>query len=77
MPKFFWIIKKKFNDISAKFFLPINKKAKLLVCGTGKSVQLKELNVKIFDKENVNIKSIIQFETDNEIPKSCECCSII
>lgn len=75
--KIFLNNKKKFNDISAKFFLPINKKAKLLVCGTGKSVQLKELNVKIFDKENVNIKSIIQFETDNEIPKSCECCSII
>ena len=66
----------KFNDISAKFFLPINKKAKFLICGSGKSVQIKDLTAKIFDKENSNFKSIIQFEYDNDTPKNCECCSI-
>lgn len=68
--------KDKFDDISAKFFLPINKKAKFLICGSGKSVLIKDLSVKIFDKDNSNFKSIIQFETDNETPKNCECCSI-
>ena len=68
--------KNKFNDISAKFFLPINKKAKFLICGSGKSVLIKDLDVKIFDKDNNNFKSIIQFESDNDTPKNCECCSI-
>ena len=66
----------KFNDISAKFFLPINKKAKFLICGSGKSVLVKYLNAKIFDKNNSNFRTIIQFESDNENPKNCECCSI-
>ena len=67
---------KKFNDISGKFFLPINKKAKFMVCGNGKNVQVQDLNVKIYDKDNYNFKTIIQFESDNENPKNCECCSI-
>ena len=74
--KIFLNNKNKFNDISGKFFLPINKKAKFLICGTGKSVQIKDLFVNIFDKENFNFKSFIQFESDNETPKNCECCSI-
>ena len=74
--KIFLNNKNKFNDISGKFFLPINKKAKFLICGTGKSVQIKDLIVNIFDKENFNFKSFIQFESDNETPKNCECCSI-
>jgi hypothetical protein len=68
---------KRFDDISAKFFLPINKKAKLLICGNGESLKLKDLEVKIYDKEKANMNSIIKFESDNETPKSCECCSII
>ena len=67
---------KKFNDISGKFFLPINKKAKFMVCGNGKNVQVQDLNVKIYDKDNCNYRTIIQFESDNENPKNCECCSI-
>ena len=67
---------KKFNDISGKFFLPINKKAKFMVCGNGKKVQVQDLNVKIYDKDNYNFKTIIQFESDNENPKNCECCLI-
>ena len=58
------------------FFLPINKKAKLLICGIGKSILVKDLNVKIFEKDKTNYKSIIQLETDNETTKNCECCSI-
>ena len=68
---------KRFDDINAKFFLPINKKAKLLICGNGESLKLKDLEVKIYDKEKANMNSIIKFESDNETPKSCECCSII
>ena len=68
---------KRFDDINAKFFLPINKKAKLLICGKGESLKLKDLEVKIYDKEKANMNSIIQFESENETPKSCECCSII
>ena len=67
---------KKFNDINGKFFLPINKKAKFMVCGNGKKVQVQDLNVKIYDKDNYNFKTIIQFESDNENPKNCECCLI-
>lgn len=69
--------KNKFNDISGKFFLPINKKAKFLICGSGKSVLIKDLHAKIFDKNNINFRTIIQFESDKEIPKNCECCSIL
>ena len=68
---------KRFDDINAKFFLPINKKAKLLICGKGESLKLKDLEVKIYDKEKANMNSIIQFESEDETPKSCECCSII
>lgn len=68
--------KKKYNDINGTFFLPINKKAKLLICGIGKSILVKDLNVKIFEKDKTNYKSIIQLETDNETTKNCECCSI-
>ena len=67
---------KKFNDISGKFFLPINKKAKFMVCGNGKKVQVRDLNVRIYDKDNYNYKTFIQFESDSENLKNCECCSI-
>ena len=47
-----------------------------MVCGNGKKVQVQDLNVKIYDKDNYNFKTIIQFESDNENPKNCECCLI-
>ena len=68
--------KNKYNDINARFFLPINKKAKFLICGSGQSVQIKDLVVKIIEKEKNNYKSVIQFESENDAPKNCECCSI-
>ena len=65
-----------FNDINARFFLPINKKAKFIISGSGQSVQIKDLVVKILEKEKNNFKSVIQFESENDTPKNCECCSI-
>ena len=69
----------KSNDINGNFFLPINKKAKLLFCGKGKSVQLKNLEVKTYDKRKAGLKSNTQFEMENENEafKNCECCSIL
>ena len=68
--------KNKFNDINARFFLPINKKAKFIISGSGQSVQIKDLVVKVLEKEKNNFKSVIQFESENDTPKNCECCSI-
>ena len=65
------------NEIKGNFFLPINKKAKLLICGKGKSVQLKNLILKLFDKKNSGIKANTQFEMENNNLKNCECCSIL
>ena len=74
--KIFLNNKNKFNNISGKFFLPINKKAKFIIAGSGKSVQIKDLKVNIIDKKKRNFNSTIEFESDNETPKNCECCSI-
>ena len=68
---------KKPNDISGNFFMPVNKKAKIMIFGKGTSVRLKEISGKIFDKRNENLKNLIKFETENGAPKNCECCSII
>ncbi len=67
---------KKFNIVNGNFFLPINKKAKILICGRGKSVVLKELEAKTFDKRKSDLKMTIKFESENETPKNCECCII-
>jgi hypothetical protein len=68
---------KKVNSINGNFFLPIDKKAKILMCGRGESVQLKELEAKIFDKRRSDLKMTIKFESENETPKNCECCIIM
>ena len=66
----------KSNDIKANFFLPLNKKAKILICGKGDSVELKELKVKYFDKKK-SLKNTIKFENESDVPKNCECCTIL
>ena len=66
----------KSNEIKGNFFLPINKKAKILICGKGKSVQLKNLVLKFFDKKNCGLQANTQFEMENENLKNCECCCI-
>ena len=65
----------KANIINGKLFLPINKKAKILICGRGKSVQLKELTMKIFDKRKYEEMPNVLFE-GNDSNKNCECCNI-
>ena len=64
------------NDISGNFFLPLNKKAKILICGKGHSVQLNEFVFKSYNKKK-DIGNSIQFEKENNEPKNCECCSIL
>ena len=65
------------NDISGNFFIPINKKAKVMLLGKGTSVRIKELSGKIFNKRNEEIKNLIKFESENSAPKNCECCNIV
>ena len=61
---------KKPNDMSGNFFIPINKKAKILIFGKGESVRLKEISGKIFNKRNEEIKNLIKFESENRAPKN-------
>ena len=68
---------KKPNDVSGNFFLPINKKAKIMIFGMGTSVRLIDLGCKIFNKRNESIKNLIKFESENSAPKNCQCCYIV
>jgi hypothetical protein len=64
----------KFNQTIAKFYLPTNKISKLLFCGEGDSIIIKELKIsnlnknEEFDKEFETLFSLEQ--------KSCNCCGI-
>lgn len=42
--------KYKFNNIKSNFYLPINKKAKLMFCGEGKSAKVTDLKIRSFLK---------------------------
>ena len=64
------------NITNGKLFLPINKKAKIVICGHGKSVQLKDLTIKTYDKRKSLLLDNIKFE-ENEAHKNCECCTIL
>ena len=68
---------KKSNDVSGSFFLPLNKKAQLMICGVGQSVRIKDIKGKIFNKRNEHIRNLIKFENENSTPKNCECCNIM
>jgi len=68
---------KKPNDISGNFFLPINKKAKIMIFGKGTGVRLRNIGCKIFNKRNESIKNLIKFESENSAPKNCQCCYIM
>ena len=74
--KIFFNNNDKSNDIKANFFLPLNKKSKILICGKGDSVELIDLKVKYFDKKK-SLKNTIKFENENDVPKNCECCTIL
>ena len=62
---------KKTNDSKADFYLPLNKRAKILFCGAGQGVNIKDLIINCFNKENENNG----FFTSEQ--KTCNCCSII
>ena len=59
----------RFNHIEGKFFLPTNKRSKLLFCGIGPSVQVKKLRINNIEKYDEN-------ENNEFNKKSCTCCNI-
>ena len=63
----------KYNSIIGNFYLPTNKRSKILFCGEGQSIILKRLTIHNFDKN----EQIHQFETFFSFDqKSCTCCNI-
>ena len=67
--------KEKYNNIKSNFYLPLNKKAKLMFCGEGNNIKVTKLEIKSFikydeDKEKFGI--ILSEER-----KECDCCSIV
>ena len=65
----------KINQIIGKFFLPINNKSKILLCGDGDGVVIKDLKISHLDKNEEleeGFETLFSFEQ-----KSCNCCFII
>ena len=65
----------KYNQIIAKFFLPTDNKSKILFCGEGDGVIIKDLNISHLDKNEEleeGFETLFSFEQ-----KSCNCCNII
>ena len=60
----------KFNYVAGNYYLPTNKRSKLLFCGEGQSVIIKNLTINNFNK---NDEQIQQFELEQ---KSCSCCNV-
>ena len=61
------------NLTKGNFYIPINKKARLLFCGVGESVEIKKLFINTFEKEDddENFNKIFSNEK-----KTCNCCII-
>lgn len=59
------------NCIEGEFFLPIFNKFKILIAGSGESIQVKSLYAKCIE---IEIESNIIASSDK---KNCECCKII
>ena len=74
--KIFLNNKKKYNNIHGNFYLPINKNSKLLLCGKGQSIQMKNISVNLLDKKDSILSSRIKFETTHPHEKDCNCCSV-
>ena len=65
----------KFNYVIGNFYLPTNKRSKLLFCGEGQSVIVKQLEINNYNK---NEDQIQQFETFFSFEqKSCSCCNLM
>ena len=65
---------KRTNDTKGNFYLPINKKAKILFCGVGESVKIKNLIINSFNKEEEDTILNNGFFIIEQ--KNCDCCSI-
>ena len=64
----------KYNYVIGNFYLPTNKRSKILFCGDGKSIIVKNFIIQNFDK---NEEQEEQFKTIFSIEqKSCSCCNI-
>ena len=61
------------NLTKGNFYIPINKKARLLFCGVGESVEIKKLFINTFEKvdDDENFNNIFSNEK-----KTCNCCII-
>ena len=65
----------KFNYVMGNFYLPVYKRSKLLFCGEGDSIVVKDLKINNYNKDELQIQ---QFETLFSLEqKSCSCCNII
>ena len=64
--------KEKYNIIKSNFFLPINKKAKLMFCGEGKSAKVMDLKIRSFDKNNEDTEKGGLLMSEEK--KNCDCC---
>lgn len=61
----------KYNDISASFFIPCNKRGKIMLAGNGQSVEM--YKVLINTKDKGDIKQEIYFSMNRQ---TCSCCSL-
>jgi hypothetical protein len=66
--------KDKYNYIKSNFYLPLNKKAKIMFCGEGNNIKIDELNIKSFIKYDEDRERIGLIISDEK--KNCECCNI-
>ena len=66
--------KYKFNNIKSNFYLPINKKAKLMFCGEGKSAKVTDLKIRSFLKSDEDKDKFGSFLSSEQ--NSCDCCLI-
>ena len=65
----------KFNHVMGNFYLPINKRSKIIICGEGKSVIVRSLEIKNEEKTDELMQI---FDTRFSLEqKSCSCCNII
>ena len=67
--------KTRFNNIRSNFYLPLNKKAKLMFCGAGNCAKVTELKIRSFSKYDEDKEKIGLILSSEK--KSCNCCLII
>lgn len=65
----------KYNNIKCNFYLPINKKAKIMFCGEGNNIRVTELEIKSFIKCDEDRDRFAMILSDER--KACDCCSIV